>query len=250
MRIRSLVMIGFLALPAASGAQGIRPPRPQRSPTQPAEKPPEIPVVARALAVQRSHWTTEAYTLMSSVRIPATAAAGVSTYSTLGAGTRADYRVSERWSATMDMTASTFGGPINETAEVGTRFSPLLWEPDTRSLRPFFDVRAAYMHMYDSFATPLAAVVGGGTPGDQFSSTGRYARGFGAVAGAGMEFGVTQTIAVTTEFSALRNNMMTYRLTGTSSLPAGDHYMMTSYRMAIGIKYNPVSALNLKQNPR
>jgi hypothetical protein len=249
MRIHSLIIIGLLALPAGSRAQGIRLPRPgQRTPVQPAEPPPEIPVVARALSVQRSRWTTEAYTLMSSVRIPATAAAGVTSYSTLGTGTRADYRISDRWSATMDMTASMFGGPINETAEVGTRFSPLLWEPDTRSLRPFFDVRAAYMHMYDSFVTPAAAVVGGA--GEQFSSTGRYSRGFGAAAGAGMEFGITPTIAVTTEFSALRNNMLIYHLTTTSSLPAGDHYMMTSYRMAVGIKYNPLRTLDLKQNPR
>ena len=105
------------------------------------------------------------------------------------------------------------------------------------------------MHMYDSFATPLPAVVGGGI-GDQFSATGRYASGFGAVAGAGMEFGVTQTLAVTTEFSAVRNNMTIYRLTGPANLPTGGRYMMNSYRMAIGIKYNPVTTLDLKQNPR
>lgn len=251
MRIRSLIIIGLLALPAGLSAQLRMPRQGGRSPTQPVEPPPEIPAVARTLALKRSRWTTEGYTLMSAVRVPATAATGLSSYSTYGAGTRADYRVSDRWSATMDMTASPYGSPaMTATAEVGTRFSPLLWEPDTRSLRPFFDVRAAYMHMSDAFATPLAAVAAGSGFGEPVGPTSRYSRGFGAVAGAGMEFGVTPTIAVTTEASAVRNNMTTYRLTGPVGLPSGERYMMTSYRMAIGIRYSPVSKLDLKQNPR
>jgi hypothetical protein len=69
--------------------------------------------------------------------------------------------------------------------------------------------------------------------------------------GAGLEFSVTNTFAVTTELSAMRNRMTLYRLTGPASFPdGGANYWLTSVRYLIGIKYNPVSALRMSQNPR
>lgn len=246
MRARALVMLGVL-LPSVLSGQGriIRPG--QRSPTEPTTLPPEAPSVARALSVQRSRWTIEGYSLLSSVQVPS-AAGGVSTYTTFGSGTHADYRYTERWSATMDLTASAIGSPtISETAEVGTRFAPLPWSEDFRGIRPFFDVRAAYMHMYDTYASPLAVVAG--TSGQDFSQVARYSRGFGSVAGAGLELPITNTMAITTEVSGMRNRMTTYHLSGPAGIPSGNSYWMTSFRFAIGFKYNPVSRLNMAQNP-
>jgi hypothetical protein len=82
---------------------------------------------------------------------------GISSYSTFGAGTRADYRFTERFSATMDLTASPLGGSsTSETAELGGSFSPLSWDSQ---VRPFFDVRAVYMHMYDTFISPTDGTI-------------------------------------------------------------------------------------------
>lgn len=245
MRARVFVAVGLLALPSVLTAQ-IRVTRPGRTPEQPTTLPPEIPPVARSLSIQRSRWTAEAYTMFSAVQVPT--GNGVSSYTTFGAGTRADYRFTDRWSATMDLTASALGSPaVTETAEAGTRFSPMTWSEDYRGIRPYFDVRAAYMHSYDTFASPAAVV--SGQAGGQNLETGRYSRGFGGVFGTGADLPITSRWAISTEISGLRNRMSTYRLTNVSSLPINNSYWMTTFRFAVGIKYNAIRSLSLSQNP-
>src|SRR5437868_6025804 len=181
MRSRALVVIALLALSSEMTAQRARPPRTGRGTTPPpAALPPEAGPVSRALAYKRSRWSAEAYSLITSFQLPAVGG-GVSRYLTPGAGTRADYRYTEHWSATADITASLPGAPTTaETAEVGTRFSPLPWD---RELRPFLDIRAAYMRMYDAFSTQTVGSIVAGAPSQQFVEGTRYSRGMGSVAG-------------------------------------------------------------------
>jgi hypothetical protein len=247
MRIRTFALIALLALPTASSAQRIRLPRGGRGATpQPAPLPPEAGPVSRALAYKRSRWSAEGYTLITSLQLPSVGG-GVTRYTTPGAGTRADYRYTERWSATVDLTASLPGTPTTaETAEVGTRFSPLPWD---RDLRPFFDVRVAYVHAYDAFSTQTAASIVAGAPGRQFVEGTRYSRGLGSVGGLGLEYSLTPSFALTTEFSALRSRMSTYRSAGPAIIPSGSNFWMTSFRYTLGLKFNPVRALHATQKP-
>src|SRR6185503_2838936 len=100
-----LFVLALFSLPIElSGQGGVRLPRPGRG-TQPATLPPEIPVVARALALKRSRWSAEGYSLFSAVQVPG-GNGGSDTYTSFGAGTRADYRFANNFSATLDVTAS------------------------------------------------------------------------------------------------------------------------------------------------
>jgi hypothetical protein len=252
MRNRTLITVGLFVLPTVAVGQVGRLPRgPQRAPAEPAAAPPkEIPEVTRALAYRRSRWSTDAYALISNVSAPS-GASGVTSYRTFGAGTHAGYRYTDAWSATADLTFSPLGGSsISETAEIGTRFAALPWNQDYRSIRPFLDVRAVYMHLSDSYATPDQ--LSGGVPGasQQFMNGTRYSRGLGGVAGAGVDFPVTNVWALSTELSAMRNRMTAYRLTGPTAVPGGSLYWMTSVRIAFGIKYSPVAAMDMVQKPR
>jgi len=244
MRTRTLVVIAVMTLPAALTAQVLRLPRGGRGTAPPpAALPPEAAPVARALAYKRSRWSAEGYSFMNAIQVPSPG--GVTHYTTAGTGTRAAYRYTEQWSATLDMTTSLFGDPITaQTAEAGTRFSPLPWD---RTLRPFFDVRAAYMRLYDTFASPTDPSVPGGL-NQQYLGEGRYSRGFGGVGGAGLEFSLTRSLALSTEMTATRNHLTVYRLTGPATIPSGNAYWLTSFRYVLGLKFNP-GALHLKQNP-
>jgi len=242
-------LIALVGLPSDLLAQGIRLPRGRTpTPTQPAAKPPEAPAVARALAYKRSRWSAEGYAVISSIQTPD--AGGATKHTTYGTGTRADYRYSERFSATVDFPVSLF--PFNqaattETAEIGTRFRPL--SPD-QLFRPFFDVRAGYMHMYDRFPMATETSIPGIGSRQQFSEQGRYSRGLGGLAGAGLEYSLTPSLALTSEVSAMRNRMTTYRLSDPASVPiGGSTYWMTSFRYTLGLKYNAVRALHLRQDP-
>jgi hypothetical protein len=160
-----------------------------------------------------------------------------SRYTSFGNGLRADYRYTDHWSATVDMTASYLFSPaITETGEVGARYAPLTLDHE---LRPFFDARLAFMHMYDSYQSGVAPSINGGF--------GRYMRGFGAASGAGLEFPLTQSLQLTTELSGVRSRMTAYRLTG--GLPTGTTYWMSAFRYSIGVQLNPISAMHLDQNP-
>lgn len=246
MHARTLVVIALLTLPSGLTAQRL--PRVGRGTVaQPASLPPEIPAVARSLAYKRSRWSTEAYTLISNVQVP-DAAGGITKSTTAGTGTRADYRVSEHFSATVDATVSFLGsGALMETAELGSRFSPMSWD---RRLRPFFDVRAAFTHRSDTLSMSMQTVSQINLVNGQFSNVTRYSRGFGGGGGMGLEYSLTNTFALTSELSALRNRMTIYRLDSPTSIPAGSAYWMTSFRYSLGLKFNPVQSLHLSQTPR
>jgi hypothetical protein len=249
MRIRTLLIVAAIALPAGSNAQVRRlPPKPGQTTPQPAPLPPEAPAVGKALAYKRSNWTVEAYSLISTVQVPT--GNGTSSYTTYGAGTRGDYRLSNQFSATMDLTVSPLGGgAITETGEAGLRFAPLAWDEEARGVRPFVGARVGYMHMYDTFSSTLAEAAARTSSSQQFVESGRYSRGFGTIIGAGAEMFVTQTLGVTTELSMMKNRMTAYHLTNAAALPVSGSYNMTSVRLAIGFKYNAVHALQLAQNP-
>jgi len=247
MRNRALVLTALLIAPAALSAQ-IRLPRGTRSaPPTAAPLPPEAPIVAKALAYKRSRWSAEAYTLVTTFQVPE--GAGSASYTSFGSGTRADYRLSDHFAATVDMTASALGSPsISETAELGTRFRPGSLE---QRLRTYVDARAQFVHLYDTpnFAAPTGAIIGGVGGTTQFVAGQRYSRGFGGIAGAGFEFSFTNSLALTSEILAMRDRMSMYRLENPTTVPLASHYWMTSFRYTIGFRYNRTSALHLAQNP-
>jgi hypothetical protein len=170
-------------------------------------------------------------------------------YTTLGAGSRLGYRYTDQWSATMDLTVSPYGGSTTTaTAELGTRYSPLSW--DTQ-VRPFLDIRGGYTRMYDEFASPTnpgGPIDPGAVYDQQYGTELRYAHGFGGVAGAGFDVSLTNSLALSTEFMAARSRMQVYRLDGVAGLPTGGTaYWMTAYRIAFGLKFNPIHTSHLAQ---
>jgi hypothetical protein len=250
MRTRAFLVIALVVSSTDLGAQVVRRPRVEPpSPTRPAPLPPEAVPVSRDLAYKRLRWSADAYSLVSAMEVPAGPGV-VSRYTAVGAGTHGGYRVTDMFSATFDVTASWLGGPSNmETAEVGSRFSPFPWE---QRVRPFFDVRAAYARLYDTFGTGFVGptrLPPVGATGD-LAQEARYSRGFGGVAGLGFEYSLTNIIALTTELSAVRNRMTAFALDGPANIPIGTTYWMTTYRYALGIKFSPVRTLRLAQNPK
>lgn len=240
MRARALLMIALLALPSVASAQ-IRVPRAGRRPTpQPAELPPQPGNVARAVAIQRSHWSVDGYSMVSAFQVPSPSG-GVSAYTSLGTGTRGSYRVTEHVSATVDMTASMVGSPTTtETAELGTRYAPMTWD---HTLRPYFDLRAGFIHMYDQFGGLFDN--GGQTPG----RGARYSRGFGGVAGSGLEYSLTRSLALTSGVSLMRSRMTSYRI-APGSIANGTQFWLTTFRYTLGFRFNPVRTQHLSQTPR
>jgi hypothetical protein len=205
-----------------------------------------MPAVTRGLAYHRSRWSAEGYTLVSAITTVDPSGRGAQ-YNGYGTGTRADYRVSDYWSATADFTALFLGGSTAQTAEVGTRFRPI---PHATSIRPYLDFRGAYTNLHESFFLPTAAAIPVGGPALDYSQVGRYARGVGGILGAGFDYTLTPSLALSTEFSAGRHRMDAYHLTGNMPLPSRDAYWMNVYRATIGLRYNATTALHLSQNPR
>src|SRR5262249_29411327 len=177
-------LLALLTLSSGLGAQVRRIPTRTgvggggQTPVDPAAKPPEVPEVARAVEYRRSRWAIEGYSLISNVQMPVGSA--VLSYTTIGAGTRGDYRLSEHLSATADVTFSPLGGAsTSETIELGTRFMPL---PHSEQVRPYFDMRADFMGVQDHFA-PLGTTSIGRNNGQVGGAT-WYSRGFGGIGGA------------------------------------------------------------------
>ena len=245
MRIRSALAVALL-LPSVSFAQA-RAPRigGGRRPGEPVPLGPQPEVVARSQAYQRSRYSVETYPLISRVEAPGFAAGSpVSRWTTFGTGTRLDWRHTQYLSWTLDLTSSYLGGPaITETAEIGTRLRPENW--DFR-VRPFADVRLGFQHVYDAYSLPADIGIG---PASSLSSGARYSRGFGAVAGVGLEYALTNTFALTTAVSAMRSDLAAYHYNGVSVPTGGDSYRMTSYRLTLGLKYNPVHLLRAANEP-
>lgn len=234
MRIRAFVAIAILLLPASLSAQRLPFPGRRQHPAAPQPMPTEPAPIARQLAYTRLRVSFESYPLLSVVQSSGFASGGSSTWATLGAGTRAEYRLSRYLSATMDVTSSVLGGPVDlSTAELGTRIGRARTD---RRLEPFGDVRVGYSAAYSrevgsSLNDPIGYPIPHGTYGSRYSS------GWGAVGGAGVEYGLTRTFSFTTELLATHVRMSAHDVLSTTAQPS---YGLTSVRWVLGLRYNPV----------
>jgi hypothetical protein len=231
MRVRAVVVIGLLLLPAAASAQRLPLPRIWgRRPGEPVPLSPQPAELARAIAYRRLNLSIESYPLIS--RFDASGGVGsgrASTWTAFGAGTRASYRLTPQIAATMDLTSSLFGGPLTvQTAEIGTRLGP---ERSERRVYPFVDFRVGYVSAYD-------AGLGSFVDNSEYAPVGaggvRYSHGFGGMAGVGMEYPLTYTFSLTGGASLLRSQMTSRRVSAEPS------FALTSYRLMLGVRYNPV----------
>lgn len=238
MRVHAVVAIMLLLLPAESSAQRLRLPGAGRRPSPP-ELPPQAPTIARELSYRRLPMSVESYPMYSRVEASGFIGEGVnSSWTSFGAGTRADYRVTRHLSATMDLTSSFLGGPmVMETVEIGTRLRP---ERNDRRLYPFVDVRYGYAYAYHSYFQRLGDPLGASMPRPAGYSS-QYSYGFGGVGGAGVEYALTPTLSLTTAASVMRSRMTAHGFEGVR--PTSDRYRMTGYRYMLGIRYNPVRFL-------
>jgi hypothetical protein len=231
MRIRAIVSIVPLLLPAALSAQRL-PPIVDRRPG--TDLPPQPPAIANDLGYRRWHLSFETYPIVSRVQAPGfTGVRTAPSWSTLGLGTRADYLVNRNVSATLDLTSSFIGGPVMvNTAEIGTRLHP---EWAEHKLYPYVDLRVGYV------ATNSRQLVGVGqsyvdpVEGDHGP---QYSRGFGVIGGSGLEYSFTRTWSLTTGASVVTSAMRSHDL----SNPNGDRsFTLTALRYMIGVRYNPVT---------
>jgi hypothetical protein len=237
MRIRVAAIITLL-LPATLSAQRIPLPGTRRGPARPAELPPQPGAIAQELAYKRMRLSIESYPMVMYAQGPRFAGtAGPSSWTALGAGTRADYELTPHLSATLDLTSSLYGGPaITQTAEIGTRIHP---ERSESRIFPFADVRFGYIAQYNkNFGTiddPYGYTLGSTPYGT------RYSRGFGGVAGLGMDYALSRSFSLNTTFSVMRNRMTWVGLE--SAQRAEGPYAMTFYRYTLGLRYNPVRVI-------
>ena len=235
MSTRTAIVAIALLLPSVASAQ-LRTPRVGgHHPGEPVPLGTQPEAVARSLALVRSRYSVEAYPLISRVEASGfSSGSPASTWTSFGAGSRLDWRHTRYVSWTLDLTASYLGGVAHsETAEIGTRIRPESWD---HRVRPFADLRVGFEHVSQSFSSQDLGIGRASDP----SSGVRYGRGFGAVAGAGVEYFLTNTMALTTAMSAMRSNMTAYHFSGVSAPEDANSYRMTSYRLTVGLKYNPV----------
>lgn len=234
MRIGTAIAIATLLLPCTLSAQLIPMPGRRHHPASPQPMPPEPAPIARQLQYTRLRFSVETYPLLSVIQSSGFASGGASTWAALGAGTRIEYRVSRFASATFDVTTSVLGGPIDlSSAELGTRIGRARTE---RRLEPFADLRVGYAsassrELGSYMDDPLGYPIPHGTYGSRYSS------GWGAVAGAGVEYGVTNTLSLTTELLATHSSMSTHDVL---SPTAPQSYGLTSVRYVLGLRYNPI----------
>ena len=233
MRARSVVALCLLLLPAAVSAQRVRLGGRGRA-TGPTELPPTAPTIARELSYVRLPVSFESYSVITRVDAPGFVGNGISSsWTSLGAGTRADYRFYRYASATLDMTSTIYGGPMMaQTVELGMRLGPQRYE---HRVYPFVDARYGYMY---STTSNVGTLESGMFPTQQFAASARYSQGFGAIGGGGMEIGLTRRFSVTTALSVMRNRMTAYDFRGTR--PEDNTYTMTSWRYVLGLRFNPV----------
>lgn len=234
MRIRALVAIATLLLPAGLSAQRLPFPGRRPHPAAPQPMPREPEPIARQMSYTRLRFSFESYPLLSFVQSSGFATGGSSTWATLGAGTRVEYRLSRYMAATMDLTSSVLGGPVNlSTAELGTRIGRARTE---RRLVPFGDLRLGYAAAYSpEVGSYMNDPIGYPIPHGAYGS--RYSSGWGAVAGAGMEYGLTRTFSLTSELLATHARMNAHDVLSTTAQPS---YGLTAVRVVLGLRYNPV----------
>ena len=240
MRIRVVVAFLSLLLPAALSAQRLPLPGTRRPrPAEPVPLGPQPEPIARAVAYQRLRISVESYPVISYVQTSGFATGGASSWTTLGAATRAEYRLTPFNSATLDLTSSFAGGPVYlHTAELGTRIHR---ERSESGLDPFVDLRVGYLAAndrgLDSFGNDPF-----GVPATNGGYRARYSRGWGGIVGAGAEYGLTRTLSLTTALLATR-----FRLTShdfLSASPTDASFTLTSLRYTLGFRYNPVRTVS------
>ena len=237
-RVRAAVAIVALLLPVELSAQRLPlPGTGKRGPARPAPLPPQPEPIARNLAYKRLRLSVEGYPLISYVRSPGLTGGGpVVGWTSLGTGTRADYRLTRHASVTLDLTSSFAGGPADvHTAELGTRLGR---ERSDRVLYTFVDVRVGYILAHSSFGAIGAEY---SYPTTEGAGAFRYSQGLGGIGGVGMEYALTRTLSLTTAASVMRNRMTTHAFVG--SQPTERTYTMTLYRYTLGIRYNPVRVI-------
>jgi hypothetical protein len=231
MRIRTVMAVVALLLPRVATAQlpvpGIDARRPDRR--VPDGRQPEA--IDRAQRLVRSRYSVEVYPLISRVTA-AGEGSPTASWTSFGSGTRLDWRHTDYLSWTLDVTVSYFGGAaITETAEVGARIRPKNWND---RVRPFADLRAGFEHASQDLGFPSASIR---------SSEMRYGRGLGAIAGAGVEYFLTNTLELATAVSAMRSYMTAYNFSGVSAPTTEPSYRMSTYRLSVGLKYTPARYL-------
>jgi hypothetical protein len=229
MRVRAVVAVILLVLPAALSAQRIPLPIGRRIGGR--DLPPQPAPIANELAYKRWRLAIESYPMVSYFQTSGLTSAGAaSAWTTVGTGTRADYLLNRHMSATLDMTSSFLGGPIIvNSVELGTRVHP---EWAEHRLFPYVDLRVGYLTSYnrglgaaDGFVDPVAQGLGGP----------RYSRGAGVAGGGGFEYSLTRTWSLMTEAMVVSSRMRTDDFnTPTHS------FGMTAIRYMLGVKYNPV----------
>ncbi len=239
MHVRAVVAIALLLLPAGASAQRFPlPGDPRRGPLGPVPLPRQPEPIARALAYRRWRLSVESYPMVSYVQSPGIATDGQATaWTAFGAGTRAEYLLTRYVSATLDLTSSLLSSPVKmQTAEIGTRLRP---ERSERRASPFVDLRVGYVSAFDR---NLGSIVDDqyGFPTTQGAYGARYSRGFGGVAGLGVEYALTRTLSLTTAGSVMRNRLTAHDFQFQNTQPVNRDFAMTSYRYQIGIRYNPV----------
>jgi hypothetical protein len=239
MRIRIAIVAATLLFPTVGTAQrrmptiGGRQPGPQ----MPTGRQPEV--IARAQRMVRSRYSVEAYPLIDRVQASGLRDGSPTTrWTSFGTGTRLDWRHTDHLSWTFDLTAAYLGGrATTETAELGMRIRPQSWND---RLHPFADLRIGIEHVSQSLSNED---IGFG-PGSIRTSTMRYGSGFGAAAGGGVEYFVTNTLALTTGLSVMRSRMTAYNYTGLSAPTPESSFRLTTYRLAVGLRYNWVRYFN------
>lgn len=232
MRIRLLVPAMALVAPAALSAQRIVPPgrvlgeprgvvRPHPTPL-----PPQMLPVARDLAYKRTRMYFDSYPMVAYFDAPGVTDGAVKSWTSFGTGVQAAYRLSGYQSLTMDLTSSYFGGPATTmTAEVGTRIHK---QRTNGTVYPFMDVRVGYLSAISNVYTQTAAN----------NAYGRYSDGFGAVAGLGMEIGLSHRFSLTTAGAVMRSAMHYHDYNAGQF--TSRNFGLTQFRYTLGIRYNPI----------
>jgi len=234
MRIRSIAAIATLLLPAGLSAQQLPMPGRRPRPAMPQPMPPEAAPIARQLSYTRLRVSVESYPLLSVVQSSGLANGGNSSWLAFGAGTRAEYRLTRLMSATLDLTSSFLGGPMDlSTAELGTRIGRARSE---RRLEPFADLRVGYVAVASrELGSFIDDPVGYPVPHGTYGS--RYSSGWGGVAGVGAEYGLTRTLSLTTELLTTHSRIEAHDVMNTTAQPS---FGVTAVRYVVGLRYNPV----------
>jgi hypothetical protein len=225
-------------LPAALSAQRI----PlgglgRRGPAHPEPIPPQPAPVANDIAYHRLRISIESYPMVSFFEAPSYATNGrASSWASVGTGTRADYRLTNIMSATLDMTSSFYGGPeLVETVELGTRFRP---EPKQGAkLYPYLDARVGYISAYTRGLGQSDLVFN--DPFGEFNAA-SYSHGWGALAGAGFEYALSLRWSLTTGAMLMQSRMTAEDFQAPQTRP----FTLTSLRYTLGLRFNPIRMIS------